>query len=65
MPKKISKKRLKRIEKLAKDIIDDMDMDSLIEYARDRMAEHFPSLSKEEFDEEWDSYYDVKKIREN
>jgi len=55
MPKKISKKRLRQIEELAKDVVDDMDMDTLIEYARDQMIEYFSSLK--EFDKEWDAYY--------
>ena len=54
MPKKISKIRL---ERLAKDIVDDWDMDTLIEYARDRMLEHFSSLNKKQFDKEWKDYY--------
>ena len=60
MPKKINKKRQDKIDKLAYDIIDGWDLDSLIEYARDLMTESLSSLSKKEFDEEWDNYYDVK-----
>lgn len=58
--KKISKKRFKKVEELAKDIIDAWDLDSLVEYARDVMTESLSTLSKKEFDEEWDNYYGVK-----
>jgi len=53
----MNKKRVKKIEELAEDVVSDMDMDSLIEYARYRMIEYFLSLSKKEFDEEWKDYY--------
>jgi hypothetical protein len=71
MPKKISKKRQDKIDKLAydiadnldldSDIADNLDLDSLIEYVRDLMTKSLSSLSKKEFDKEWDDYYGVKK----
>ena len=57
MPKKISKKRLKKIEKFASDVIDGWDLDSLVEYAIEHMVESLSSLSKGEFDKEWEDYY--------
>ena len=60
MPKKISKKRLKKMEKFASDVIDGWDLDSLIEYARDQMEESLSTLTKKQFDEEWEDYYGVE-----
>lgn len=57
MPKKISKIRL---ERLAKDIVDNWDMDTLVEYAIDKMINSLSSLNKKEFDEEWEDYYGVE-----
>ena len=58
--KKISEKKLEKIERLANAIVDSWDLDSLVEYAKDRMTESLSSLTKEEFDEEWkDNYYGV------
>ena len=60
MPKRISKKRLEKIEKLANAIVDSWDLDSLVEYAIEKMTESFSSLTKSEFDKEWkDNYYGV------
>lgn len=56
MPKKISKIKL---ERLAKDIVDSWDMDALVEYAVYETTKHLSSLSKKEFEEEWDDYYQV------
>ena len=54
MPKKISKIRL---ERLAKDIVDGWDLDTLVEYAIDKMIDSLSTLNKKEFEEEWDDYY--------
>ena len=54
MPKKISKIRL---ERLAKDVVDSWDIDMLVEYAIERMTAHLSSLTKIEFEGEWDNYY--------
>ena len=54
MSKRISKIRL---ERLAKDIVDDWDMDTLIEYAIDKMIHSLSSLTKKEFGEEWRDKY--------
>lgn len=61
MPKKISKKRLEKIEKLAADIVEDeMDMDALIDYATGQMTEYLSTLTKKEFDKAWDNHYEVE-----
>lgn len=59
MSKKINKKRLEKIEKLARDIVDAWDLDSLVEYAIDQMVDSLSCLDKEEFDEEWANHYGV------
>lgn len=64
MPKKISKIRLKKIDELADDIVSDMDMDGLIDYARGQMIDFLSSLTKKEFDKEWDDYYQVDYVLE-
>ena len=57
MPKKISKIRLKRLDELADDIVSDMDIDALIDYARGQMICLLSSLSKKEFEDQWNDYY--------
>jgi len=59
MPKKISKKRLAKIDELADGIVSDMDMEALIDYARGQMIGLLSTLTKKEFDEAWDDYYQV------
>lgn len=60
MPKKISKKKLAKIDKLADDIVSDMDMDGLIDYARGQMIDFLSTLTKKEFDGAWDDHYQVE-----
>ena len=60
MPKKISKKRLEKIEKLADAIIDSWDLDLLVEYAKEHMVKSLSSLNGKEFCKEWkDNYYGI------
>lgn len=54
------KQKEKRQEKLASDIIDSMDMDTLVEYACDRMLFYLKSLTDEEFTIEYNTYYDAE-----
>jgi hypothetical protein len=43
-------------EKLALQIVEDMDMDDLFTYAVDRLEAYFDSLSEEEFQKEAEEY---------
>ena len=43
----------KNIEKLAKEAVNQMDMDILIEYAEGSMEVHYKKLSDEDFTEAW------------
>ena len=42
---------------LSREIIDSMDMDSLLEYAYDRMYSYFDGLSLEQFEHEWNTFF--------
>lgn len=54
------KQKEKRQEELASDIIDSMDMDTLVEYANDRMLFYLKSLTDEKFTIEYNTYYDAE-----
>lgn len=43
--------------KIAGDIVGDMDQDTLINYALDRMIEYFNSLGDDQFKQEWENHY--------
>lgn len=45
------------IEKLAHDIVDGWDLDTLLEYAQDTHEEWLNNMSAEEFTLEWDTFY--------
>jgi len=47
-------KTQKNIEKLARTCVDHMDMDSLCEFVQDHLEKYYSSISREEFNEEWD-----------
>ena len=47
----------KRMEVLAKEIVDDMDMDALIMYANEQLTEYYKTISSKEFNEEWEERF--------
>lgn len=61
MPKKIRKDLRKFKKDLAEDIVDSWDMDALVEYAIYQMTKRLSSLSKKEFEKEWDDCYGKEK----
>jgi len=50
-------KTKKRMEVLAKEIVDDMDMDALIMYANEQLTEYYKTISSKEFNEEWEERF--------
>lgn len=41
-------------EKLAKEEVDNMDLDAMMEYTAGQFEEYYKTLTSKEFDEQWD-----------
>ena len=47
----------KHIEELAEGVVESWDLDTLVDYAKERLIEFYRTISKEDFAEEWEDIF--------
>lgn len=47
----------RHIEDLSEGLVDSWDLDTLIEYAKEKLSEHYKTLSAKEFAKEWENVF--------
>ena len=55
-------KNEKNIEKLAEEILNEMDMETLLDFAKEHIINGIKEISTEEFNEEWNFVFNEKQV---